>query len=694
MEQQRRFSLSLIPRVEASSRLTRSLSRSNVSYDAENDEHSGSSLSRALGKASSMGESRKLFAQELFCRKVLENRIKLSDSDFANVAQTSVPLHASNGGIPHRWQRKERNFTETEDEIDFNQAQIEGIVEHPSQTSAEPRRSKGVRRRSFVTFHASSSSSTASTASSLSNSSPLTPTLSTLSPSSWPSSSIVIEEFAPDAFRVIRFIFGYRFGSFAKSLGSAPLVGMGSGGGGRSGAQFYVSEDRRYVIKSLPADEVTFLMQILPEYITFVTANSFHTLLPRFLGLYRIKYPRKSSVAWIVMPNLFRTHPSSSAHLVEFYDLKGSRYQRYVASFDANAPGAAFQDDSKHAPIVLKDLNFCPHHGSSRPLIQQQSASKARQASDGATAEPQQNVGEGDLVDPKELEVSVAGKDLCRKLRLGAKRKSVFLESIRKDTEWLCDRGIMDFSLLLGIGHCSKSMVLQERIARKKHQEMQDMQHQPENNIYTESEQNDALEEVVCDKNDSPSECPDVDTSTELRTATEGPLVGLLVDSSRPIESDHRSGEEEDWLTSIGTTRRFLNPPSYWEEDLGGTCAVSKDMGQRVSLNPNKEDLPSPEVEVNGVNTDDNEKQHATNTSQNDQQLCVICEDETADAAMDQLEYYKFGLIDILQRYNMRKRTEHVIKVRAMGNKSHEISSIKPVLYRERFRNFFERHTE
>ena len=42
----------------------------------------------------------------------------------------------------------------------------------------------------------------------------------------------------------------------------------------------------------------------------------------------------------------------------------------------------------------------------------------------------------------------------------------------------------------------------------------------------------------------------------------------------------------------------------------------------------------------------------------------------------------------------MRKRTEHVIKVRAMGNKSHEISSIKPVLYRERFRNFFERHTE
>ena len=63
------------------------------------------------------------------------------------------------------------------------------------------------------------------------------------------------------------------------------------------------------------------------------------------------------------------------------------------------------------------------------------------------------------------------------------------------------------------------------------------------------------------------------------------------------------------------------------------------------------------------------------------------------DESCDVREWYTFGIIDVLQRYNMRKRTEHVIKVRAMGNKRNAISSVNPVLYAQRFSAFLERHT-
>tara|TARA_B100001094_G_C17742657_1_gene581921 strand:- start:203 stop:421 length:219 start_codon:yes stop_codon:yes gene_type:complete len=45
-----------------------------------------------------------------------------------------------------------------------------------------------------------------------------------------------------------------------------------------------------------------------------------------------------------------------------------------------------------------------------------------------------------------------------------------------------------------------------------------------------------------------------------------------------------------------------------------------------------------------------------------------------------------FGIIDILQEYNMRKRAEHVSK--SMVVKRDAMSSVNPTVYATRFQNF------
>mmetsp|Transcript_28969 Transcript_28969/g.51791 ORF Transcript_28969/g.51791 Transcript_28969/m.51791 type:complete len:258 (-) Transcript_28969:47-820(-) len=49
---------------------------------------------------------------------------------------------------------------------------------------------------------------------------------------------------------------------------------------------------------------------------------------------------------------------------------------------------------------------------------------------------------------------------------------------------------------------------------------------------------------------------------------------------------------------------------------------------------------------------------------------------------------YLIALIDFLQEYNTSKRLEHFFKVKVRRAKHEEVSSVEPVLYRERFINF------
>jgi hypothetical protein len=64
-------------------------------------------------------------------------------------------------------------------------------------------------------------------------------------------------------------------------------------------------------------------------------------------------------------------------------------------------------------------------------------------------------------------EVTSAATDACTQLRLGVDRRAVFLANVKNDTAWLEQHGIMDYSLLLGVGRCSNAKVVTEKLERK-----------------------------------------------------------------------------------------------------------------------------------------------------------------------------------------------------------------------------------
>jgi Phosphatidylinositol-4-phosphate 5-Kinase len=93
------------------------------------------------------------------------------------------------------------------------------------------------------------------------------------------------------------------------------------GGEGKSGAFFYMTADKRYMIKSIRKAESRMLRNVLNDYHDTLKESIQYTLLPVYLGLYKLQRGLRKTFL-IVMENLFR----SPHALVERYDVKvGSR---------------------------------------------------------------------------------------------------------------------------------------------------------------------------------------------------------------------------------------------------------------------------------------------------------------------------------------------------------------------------------
>ena len=75
---------------------------------------------------------------------------------------------------------------------------------------------------------------------------------------------------------------------------------------GKSGSVFYLSDNDRFMIKSLRGEEVAALLAMLPKYYAHCRASP-STLLTRFLGLHRVKPATGSTVRywlWIMVQAL------------------------------------------------------------------------------------------------------------------------------------------------------------------------------------------------------------------------------------------------------------------------------------------------------------------------------------------------------------------------------------------------------
>jgi len=117
---------------------------------------------------------------------------------------------------------------------------------------------------------------------------------------------------------------------------------------GRSGSFFFQSEDNKYLIKTLPAEEYSMFRKLLPSYYRHLK-NFPNSLLTRFYGLYKIKIG-DTTLYFIIMENLF----SSPLEIYEIYDLKGSSVNRSVVSkLEVWTPNVALKDRDLHQRINI-----------------------------------------------------------------------------------------------------------------------------------------------------------------------------------------------------------------------------------------------------------------------------------------------------------------------------------------------------
>lgn len=160
------------------------------------------------------------------------------------------------------------------------------------------------------------------------------------------------EAWAPAVFADLRgSAYGVLEEDYVRSISFAALSG-GEQGEGKSGMLFFFSYDSRFIVKTVTPDEVPFFHTCLKSYHTHLAGpdaprtDARHTasLLPRFLGLYAIKFNGEPPMHVVVMTNAF----PAKVKLTEMYDLKGVLNKgRFVTP-----------DQIEKGVKVLKDRNF------------------------------------------------------------------------------------------------------------------------------------------------------------------------------------------------------------------------------------------------------------------------------------------------------------------------------------------------
>jgi len=146
------------------------------------------------------------------------------------------------------------------------------------------------------------------------------------------------KEYAPKVFQKLRKSFGIDNADFLVSLTGGPaLREMPSPGS--SGCIFFLSEDDRFLIKSVRKEEMSMLLNLMNRYESHVRGNP-TTLIVRFYGIHRVSPWFGRNARFLIMGNVLPTEK----RMHRKYDLKGSTYKRTVGKDRLNDPGATLKD--------------------------------------------------------------------------------------------------------------------------------------------------------------------------------------------------------------------------------------------------------------------------------------------------------------------------------------------------------------
>ncbi|MGH0186173.1 UNVERIFIED_CONTAM: hypothetical protein FKN15_020538, partial [Acipenser sinensis] len=146
------------------------------------------------------------------------------------------------------------------------------------------------------------------------------------------------KEYCPMVFRNLRERFGIDDQDYQNSLTrSAPL---NSDSQGRFGSRFLTTYDRRFVIKTVSSEDIAEMHNILKKYHQFIVECHGSTLLPQFLGMYRLTVDGVETYM-VVTRNVF----SHRLTLHRKYDLKGSTVSREASDKEKAKELPTFKDN-------------------------------------------------------------------------------------------------------------------------------------------------------------------------------------------------------------------------------------------------------------------------------------------------------------------------------------------------------------
>ncbi|CAI9099625.1 OLC1v1036475C1 [Oldenlandia corymbosa var. corymbosa] len=152
------------------------------------------------------------------------------------------------------------------------------------------------------------------------------------------------KDYCPKVFRTLRMLFKVDPADYMLSIcGNDALRELCSPG--KSGSFFYLTNDDRYMIKTMKKAEVKVLLRMLNAYYNHVRAFE-NTLVTKYFGLHCVKLngPAQKKVRFIIMGNLFCTEYTIHRR----YDLKGSTFGRITEKPESEID----------ATTTLKDLDL------------------------------------------------------------------------------------------------------------------------------------------------------------------------------------------------------------------------------------------------------------------------------------------------------------------------------------------------
>lgn len=147
-----------------------------------------------------------------------------------------------------------------------------------------------------------------------------------------------VKEYCPLVFRNLRERFSIYENDYLRSLTKLQPVAVDILPG-RS-TKFYSTFDKQLILKTLSSDEVENMHHLLKEYHPYIVERFGKTLLPQYLGMYRLTV--EGQVTYIVvMRNIF----SSRLPIHKKYDLKGSNPDREASEKERVKDLPCFKDN-------------------------------------------------------------------------------------------------------------------------------------------------------------------------------------------------------------------------------------------------------------------------------------------------------------------------------------------------------------